>query len=233
MKTIKIFLASTNELANDRKAFEIFLYQKSKLWQKERNIFFELQNWEDFNDAMDTSRLQDKYNASIRNCDIFVMLFWTKVGIYTNEEFETAYAHFMKTTTPLIYTYFKSARSKNVAQPSLKLFIDKLKAIGHFKTEYENTDRLLLHFNAQLDKIYGTADAKNFNGNLQIKMNKLQILELIDKNDFFAAFEELNKIYQGKNDSINALIYEFVNPPGTFSLTGFTTRLKIFVNHYV
>ena len=83
MRTIKIFLASSLELKEDREAFESFLYRKTKLWREERNIFLELVNWEDYIDHVSKTRLQDEYDNVIKECDIFVMLFWTKVGPYT------------------------------------------------------------------------------------------------------------------------------------------------------
>ena len=65
--------------------------------------------WEDFLDAVSQTRLQDEYNKAIRECDIFVMLFFTKVGQYTEEEFETAFGQFKATNKPFIFTYFKDA----------------------------------------------------------------------------------------------------------------------------
>ena len=93
-----------------------------------------------------------------RDCDLFVMLFNTKVGKYTEEEFATAYANFQKTNKPLIYTYFKdtqmttgSANKKELM--SLWAFQEKLEALGHFQTVYINTQDLLLKFGQQLDKL--------------------------------------------------------------------------------
>jgi hypothetical protein len=37
------------------------------------------------------------------------MLFWTKVGQYTEEEFGTAFGQFKTSNKPFIFTYFKSA----------------------------------------------------------------------------------------------------------------------------
>ena len=53
--------------------------------------------WEDFLDAVSQTRLQDEYNQAIRECDVFVMLFHTKVGQNTKEEFETAFGQFKAT----------------------------------------------------------------------------------------------------------------------------------------
>ncbi|MEZ4659850.1 MAG: hypothetical protein R2911_20030 [Caldilineaceae bacterium] len=46
----------------------------------------QIDRWENFLDAMSPTRLQDEYNKAIRACDIFVSLFMTKTGKYTEEE---------------------------------------------------------------------------------------------------------------------------------------------------
>jgi hypothetical protein len=111
MITKRLFLASSSELQADRKAFEIFIYRKNKDWVA-RDVFLELVVWEDFLDAVSSTRLQDEYNQAIRECDIFVMLFWTKVGRYIEEEFETAFGQFKATHKPSIFTYFKDAPTR-------------------------------------------------------------------------------------------------------------------------
>ena len=158
MKEVKIFLASSEELKADRDAFEIGINRRNNEWVG-RGVHLKLVVWEDFLDAMSKTRLQDEYNQAIRGCDIFVMLFFTKVGIYTAEEFETAFKQFQATNKPFIFTYFKSALvdidaldlEKNVA--SLRAFKEKLAALGHFHTTYKNVEGLLLHFRQQLDKL--------------------------------------------------------------------------------
>lgn len=110
MVTKKIFLASSSELKEDRKEFEIFINRKNKDWVSQ-GVFIELIMWEDFLDAVSKTRLQDEYNKAIRECDIFVMLFFTKVGRYTEEEFETAFGQFQGTRKPFIFTYFKNTET--------------------------------------------------------------------------------------------------------------------------
>jgi len=157
MKPIKIFLASSAELKSDREQFEIFINRKNNQWVN-RGVFLKLVIWEDFLDAMSPTRLQDEYNKAIRECDIFVMLFCTKVGKYTAEEFETAFGQFKATNKPFIFTYFKdapittgSANKDNLN--SLWAFQEKLKQLGHFQTEYKNIEGLREHFDSQLDKL--------------------------------------------------------------------------------
>jgi hypothetical protein len=153
----KIFLASSSELQDDRQQFEIFINRKNKDWI-DRGVFLELVIWEDFLDALSPTRLQDEYNKAIRQSDIFMMLFHTKVGKYTAEEFETAFGQFKATNKPLIYTYFKdteiitgSADKKDLK--SLRAFQKKLDKLGHFYTVYKNSDELKYKFNQQLDKL--------------------------------------------------------------------------------
>ncbi|MEL6816445.1 MAG: COR domain-containing protein, partial [Cyanobacteria bacterium J06598_3] len=86
LKTIKIFLASSSELADERIQFESLINRKNKDYVKD-GLFLELIIWEDFVDAMSQTRLQDEYNKAIEGCDIFVSLFYSKVGEYTKEEF--------------------------------------------------------------------------------------------------------------------------------------------------
>jgi hypothetical protein len=136
MITKKLFLASSSELKEDRKEFEIFIGRKNKDWVS-RGGFLELNVWEDFLDAMSKTRLQDEYNEAIRQCDVFIMLFCTKVGQYTEEEFETAFGQFKVTNKPLIFTYFKDAEISTGSvnkkdMESVWAFKEKLDALGHF-----------------------------------------------------------------------------------------------------
>jgi hypothetical protein len=157
MQTQRLFLASSCELLEDRREFEIFINRKNKDWVQ-RGVFIELVVWEDFLDAVSRTRLQDEYNREIRRCDLFVMLFWTKVGQYTAEEFETAFGQFQATSKPFIFTYFKDApistgSANQQDLMSLWAFQRKLDQLGHFYTRYQTLDALQLHFNGQLDKL--------------------------------------------------------------------------------
>jgi len=157
LKKIKIFLASSSELEADRRELEIAIKRKNDRLI-DANIYIELIVWEDFIDVVSKSRLQDEYNKSILQSDLFVLLFFTKVGKYTFEEFTTAHDQFLKTGSPQIITYFKDAPittgSLNQADAeSLFKFQKKLQDIGHFKTEYKTVGDLKFHLFDQLDKL--------------------------------------------------------------------------------
>jgi DNA-binding MarR family transcriptional regulator len=156
MKKLKIFLASSSELKEDREQFEIFINRKNKQWI-DKGIFLELDMWEDFIDAISRTRLQDEYNKAIEESDIFIMLFFTKVGKYTEEEFDKAFKNFKTTNKPLIYTYFKNApilvADLNDDTVTLLQFQKKLKELEHFVILYKNIEALEHHFNNQLEKL--------------------------------------------------------------------------------
>jgi hypothetical protein len=158
-RTIRIFLASSEELREDRDAFELYFRQQNDQLRK-RGLYLEINRWENFLDAMSDTRLQDEYNKAVRECDIFVSLFFTKTGKYTEEEFDTARRQFLETGKPLIYTFFKdaeiktgSAREKDLE--SLWAFQKRLSALKHFYSRYDSVEHLKRQFRDQLDKIYG------------------------------------------------------------------------------
>ena len=70
-------------------------------------VYLTIVRWENFLDAMSETRLQDEYNKAIRECDVFVSLFFTKTGKFTEEEFDAAHEQFKAAGRPLIYTYFQ------------------------------------------------------------------------------------------------------------------------------
>jgi TIR domain len=90
LKVLKIFLASSSDLREDRDAFELYFRQQNDRFAA-RGLYLQIVRWESFLDAMSETRLQDEYNKALRDCDIFVGLFFTKVGQFPEEEFDIAY----------------------------------------------------------------------------------------------------------------------------------------------
>jgi hypothetical protein len=163
IKKIRIFLASSSELIDDRNAIDLYCRQENDTLLK-KGIYLEIIRWENFLDAMSETRLQVEYNLAIKNCDIFLCLFKTRTGQYTAEEFQVAYRSFKETGKPLIYTFFMKAEvgndPKNRAPlTSLWDFQDELSKLGHFYTKYNSIHDLQLQFSRQLDKLI---DNNNF-----------------------------------------------------------------------
>jgi cellulose biosynthesis protein BcsQ len=151
---VKIFLASSAELREERDALELHLRQLNDDLQEE-NRYLQVVRWENFLDAVSSTSKQDDYNVAIRDCDIFLSLFATKTGKYTAEEFNVAHQQFLATKRPWIFTFFRetdlnSASVNRGDMQSLWAFQDKLKEIGHFWTNYKNTADLHLQVLRQL-----------------------------------------------------------------------------------
>ena len=156
-REIRIFLASSSELREDRDAFDLYLRQQNDQLRKE-GVYLEIVRWENLLDAMSETRLQDEYNKAIRECEIFVSLFFTKTGKFSEEEFKVAHAHFKAHHKPLLFTFFKKAAVDIDSLPlkdlkSLRGFQAKLKKLGHFYTTYDNVEDLKLQFRDQLDRM--------------------------------------------------------------------------------
>ena len=83
----------------------------------------------------------------------------TKVGKYTEEEFEVAYNSFKKAGKPkYVYTFFKDVKvnlSEVIMEDfiSLNKFKEKIEALGHFYTPYTSIEDLKRQLDNQFDKI--------------------------------------------------------------------------------
>lgn len=151
MKKITIFLASSNELKPEREYFEIEIYRKCKAWF-EKGIFLHLDIWEDLSARMATDGSQSAYNKKVESSDIFILLAYTKVGMYTAEEFEKAFGRFQSKQKPFIFTYFKAPNGV-ITEPSLEVFIEKLKSLKHFFSHFKDSNDLWNQFNKELERL--------------------------------------------------------------------------------
>lgn len=93
MKTIKIFLASSEELKPERLVIAELITKLNFLWA-EYDISIRLVKWEYLDSSMGAQHKQEDYNDYLRQCDMCVVLYWTKFGMYTEIELETAYKIF-------------------------------------------------------------------------------------------------------------------------------------------
>ena len=145
MKTIKVFLASSAELDEDKTRFDLYFSDKNKLYRK-RNIDFDQRTWKDFSSSLTrTGRLQDRYNEFLKECDIAVFLFHSRMGQYTLEELREAQAAFEKSgRKPRIFIYFKESAGQSPEMNDFKTVCES--QFGHFCDVYENYDDLLGKF---------------------------------------------------------------------------------------
>ena len=153
MKTIKVFLASSEELEDDRNAFGNLVRKLNKTYEK-RGIHLELFEWEDYDAAFNDRRKQDEYNDEVRASDMFLAVFHTKAGKFTIEEFDVATEEFREKGSPKSYVYCKDLRDGDIESEELKEFKRRLfDEMGHYWSRYANRDTMQLHFVMQLQMV--------------------------------------------------------------------------------
>lgn len=158
MEKINIFLASSFELKPEREQFEKEIYRKCKAWY-DKGIFLNLDIWEDITAHMSVTGSQSEYNKYVKSADLFVLLGYTKMGMYTAEEFERAFGQFKETQKPFIFTYFKETDGK--VEESLVEFKKKLLDMKHFISPFKDGNDLWNQFNKELERLEAAAFAKN------------------------------------------------------------------------
>lgn len=158
MKTYRIFLASSFELKSERDQFEIFINRENKRLA-EKNVFLRLEIWEDINDGFNTTCKQEDYNEYLRKCDIFVMLFWSKVGKYTLQEFDLAYQLLNETGKPHVFVYEKTITKHSATdadKESKALFIKQIQSENkeQFQSQFAHYAELENRFKKSLDELF-------------------------------------------------------------------------------
>ncbi len=158
MKKIKLFLASSAELKPDREKFELEIYRKCKAWY-DKGIFLHLDIWEDLSARMSLTGSQAEYNKFVEAADVFLLLAYSKVGMYTAVEFEKAFGQFKSTKKPFIFTYFKTDPASPDA--SLDQFKQKLHDLDHFISPFTDSNDLWNQFNKELERLESENFAEN------------------------------------------------------------------------
>ena len=153
MRTIKIFLASSEEMEVDRMYIGNLVRKLNNTYRK-RGIEIELFEWEDHDAAYNGMRKQDEYNQRILDSRMFVALFHRKAGKFTIEEFNIATEGFRQRQQPKVYTYCKDLAPGEEESDELAKFKKELfEELGHYWTRYGNTDTLQLHLVMQLQLV--------------------------------------------------------------------------------
>lgn len=170
MQKIKLFLASSKELKPERERFELEIYRKCKAWF-DKDIFLHLDIWEDLSARMSADGSQAEYNKFVQAADLFVLLVWNKVGMYTAVEFETAFGQFISTKKPFIFTYFKE--NPAAADTSLDEFKQKLHDLKHFYSPFTDANDLWNQFNKELERL----EIDGFNENKKPTLSSRTIIQ--------------------------------------------------------
>ena len=104
---LKFFLASSIELSTERDTIELLIKRKNSVLIDE-GIFLDVIHWEELLQSYRGDRIQDYFNEVLSSCDVIIVLFHSKVGKFTKEEFNIAFERFRNGENPrYIFVYFK------------------------------------------------------------------------------------------------------------------------------
>lgn len=193
MKTIRVFIASSEELRLERLEFTDMI-QQLNLILKHRGIEIEPVKWEYLDASMGALHKQEEYNKELKSCEICLVLYWTRFGDYTKSELDTAYSELCAGRNPRkLYIYFKDA---DEISPELKSFKENFSTeYGHFFCRFENVDTMKLNFLLQFEAYQ--------NKNNEVLLNVRESFVEIDGHSFI----NLKKIpFAGNNPEYLQLI---------------------------
>ena len=197
MKTIKIFLASSEELKAERLQMADLVGHLNTVLSKQ-GIIIQLVEWEYLDSSMGPLHKQEEYNRELRDCEMCLVLYWTRFGMYTKIELDTAFKGLCDGHNPKkLYVYFKDASEISA---ELKDFRDSFpEKYGHFSSRFANVDTLKADFLLQL------MDYLNLyiNGNNIVEIKNSQV-SINGK-----AYVELKNVpFAGNNETYNRLLKE-------------------------
>lgn len=154
MKNITVFLASSDELKNDRNSFHSLVASLDEIFEP-RGYRIRCRRWEDFSAFCTGSRTQDDYNRIVRASDICICMFHRKAGEYTIEEFNQALDEYVKNQShPKTFVYIRALIEGEMEDEALKRFKEDLfDRVGHYWCNYATDDAMKLHFVMQLEWI--------------------------------------------------------------------------------
>ena len=168
-RKITIFLASSEELKNDRNSFSDLIRALDDIYE-DRGIRIKLQKWEDFFAYCTGTRTQDQYNQVLSASDMCICLFHRRAGQYTIEEFHHAIDQYKRTGDhPKTYVYARALVEGEVEEEELKQFKEELfKQMGHYWFNYATEDSMKLHFIMQFERLMNGDTPQDKESNIQV-----------------------------------------------------------------
>ena len=176
-RKITIFLASSEELINDRNSFHSLISTLDDIYE-DRGIRIKLQRWEDFFAYCTGTRTQDQYNQVLSASDMCICLFHRRAGQYTVEEFHHAIAEYQRTGDhPKTYVYARALVEGEVEEEELKQFKEELfRQMGHYWCNYATEDSMKLHFIMQFERLINDSlGHREDNQNLSIEQGNVML----------------------------------------------------------
>ena len=149
VREIKVFLASSNENFDERVQFGDFVSGLNNMFSSV-NIQFLLHKWEYFSFDLAPKDKQEEYNDKVRESEISIVLFWRKIGWFTQRELNAALeAQRANPQTKRVFVFLKAIDEHTEISPEnlqkLKDFKDHFyERCQNWPTEIHNNDEFKL-----------------------------------------------------------------------------------------
>ena len=151
MKKIKIFLASSEELKEERLELAGLIGHINYVLEKS-DVKLYLVKWEYLDASMSPIHKQEEYNKKLEECDICIVLFWTRFGKYTKTELDTAFSKKGEGCLKKLYVAFKDSVDNET--PELAAFKSNFgEEYGLPYSTFHDAHELKLEFLRQFDDI--------------------------------------------------------------------------------
>ena len=201
MKKIKIFIASSEELDEERNMMAV-LANSLNTALVPQGVQVIVVEWGNLDASMDCDHKQEEYRAKLRECEICMVLYWTTFGKYTERVLDVAYEEMKKgNKLQKLFVYFKDSDKEPTKE--LKEFRDSFPTkYGQCFTQYQNVDTLKAHFLLQ------------FFGYQSQVLQDSKILELKDGKVLIDGKEYVslqNVPFAGNNEKYNRLKEEILD----------------------
>lgn len=212
-RTINIFLASSDELINDRNSFQALIANLDDIYE-ERGIRIKCKRWEEFSAFCTGERTQDQYNQVLRASDMCICMFHRKAGKYTVEEFNQALNEYRQNNDhPKTYVYIRALVEGEIEEEELKAFkADLFQSIGHYWCNYMTDDAMKLHFVMQLERLmtptFGSAESQSKNLKVEDGSVLLHGRKIADYSNL--SFAACNTDYIALKEKIESLDKEII-----------------------
>ena len=172
-REITIFLASSNELDNDRVSFRDLLDSLDDIY-KPRGIRVRCRNWRAFPETTD-ERTQAEYDAVTTKSDICICMFHREAGKDTLDEFHQSMDAYKHTGDhPKTYVYVRALVDGEIEAEELKQFKEDLfKQMGHYWCNYATEDSMKLHFVMQFERLLNGKPVPGREANLKVQRGEV------------------------------------------------------------
>ena len=176
LNKINIFLASSEELSEERKEISSFIRQENDKLVK-KGIYLKLVVWEELSQSLQGGRIQNHFNEEMLKCDIIIVLFYTKIGKFTKEEFYVAYKSLREGKKPnCIFIYFKEGSTKHLKKDYIEIITlkEEIERYEQLYNTFESIDELKVKFNRQLNLILDEINSPKCLMKNTIKVNQMK-----------------------------------------------------------